>query len=217
LSAAGCYADAIELKELLQSQCRKYTWDHEKIMSLTALSYTLSNVLFERRIQLPYLSHCLISGIDDNNKTCIYRYDVLGSKSNLLPNQFVCIGNGEKLIQPYLDSVMSNITNSVSNDIDYTNRQLWTVNKNDFIFEEKETNSICSDCNISCDNKTSHLQYNERNESILQSNILHTKQILLYALRSASERDITIGDGLEFVTITNKYGVEREIVSLPLH
>ena len=70
-------------------------------MSVHEAANLLSNTLYQRRF-FPYYTFSLLTGVDSNGIGAVYRYDAVGSFERV---RAACAGKGEKLIQPFLDEI----------------------------------------------------------------------------------------------------------------
>lgn len=62
-SGSGCWSDNVALSKRLKAEAITYEWEHNKKLSIHALSRLVAFVLYNNRFS-PFFSFCLICGID---------------------------------------------------------------------------------------------------------------------------------------------------------
>lgn len=100
LAASGFQADIVQLTKVLQTRAKLYEADHQKEMSISAMSQLLGNTLYYKRF-FPYYAFCICAGLDSEGKGCVYNYDAIGSKER---TGYFATGSGAGLIMPTLDN-----------------------------------------------------------------------------------------------------------------
>ena len=206
LSGAGCWADIVQLAKVLTTTCDAYAWEEKQSIAAHSLAHLLAYVLYTRR-SMPYYSFSCIAGLDFNakhyqgqqgstNTSCgaLYRYDAIGSFERV---RAMCAGKGEQMIQPLLDS-LTNMDEDSS---------LWELSPggDEFVSVAAATTGSSSSpycvpglsADAACD-------------------------LVVRAFRSAAQREITIGDGLEVWIVrrcadggARRAEVERRCFPLP--
>lgn len=69
-------------------------------MSLAACAQRLSHILYGRRF-FPLFVYCLLAGLDEEGKGCLYSYDPVGSYERV---QCQACGSASSLMVPFLDN-----------------------------------------------------------------------------------------------------------------
>lgn len=72
LASSGMQCDIAALHKILKMRLTQYAYNHQREMSLTAISQLLSTMLYYRRFQ-PYYTFNVLGGIDDDGKSGFHR------------------------------------------------------------------------------------------------------------------------------------------------
>lgn len=102
LTAAGCLSDIITLKKMLDVRLTQYAHAENIKMSAPAIAQLLSTTLYYRRF-FPYYAFCMIAGLDNEGKGCVYGYDAVGSFKR---DDYGCMGSGQNFLWPLLDNLV---------------------------------------------------------------------------------------------------------------
>jgi 20S proteasome subunit beta 6 len=102
LTAAGCLSDVITLKKMLDARLTQYQHSQGITMSAPAIAQLLSVTLYYRRF-FPYYAFCMVGGIDEQGKGCVFGYDAVGSFKR---DDYGCMGSGQNFIWPLLDNLI---------------------------------------------------------------------------------------------------------------
>jgi len=102
LTAAGCLSDVITLKKMLDARLTQYQHSQGITMSAPAVAQLLSVTLYYRRF-FPYYAFCMVGGIDEEGKGCVFGYDAVGSFKR---DDYGCMGSGQNFIWPLLDNLI---------------------------------------------------------------------------------------------------------------
>jgi 20S proteasome subunit beta 6 len=90
-------------------------------MKAPAVAQLLGNTLYYRRF-FPYYAFCLIAGIDDNGRGCVYGYDAVGSFKR---DDYGCMGSAQNFLWPLLDNLVICNVVSVFNFLYYVSFSDW--------------------------------------------------------------------------------------------
>jgi 20S proteasome subunit beta 6 len=63
LSGAGCWADVVQLSEIIASDNKVFKWQNQQNLGVEGVANLLSLELYSRR-NFPYYSFCILAGID---------------------------------------------------------------------------------------------------------------------------------------------------------
>lgn len=101
LASSGMQSDIAVLHKMLRIRLTQYKHNHNREMTLSALSQMLSTILYYRRFQ-PYYTFNVLGGIDEvTGQGWSYSYDAIGSHEKVTA---VVSGTGQSLFQPVLDN-----------------------------------------------------------------------------------------------------------------
>jgi len=188
---AGCWSDNIGLVKVLTSDVRRYAWENKMPLSVNGLAHLLSTTLFARRT-FPYYSHSIVSGLDEQGRGALFRFDAVGSFERV---RAACIGKGEQLIQPMLDEV-SNMEEDGA---------LWIMNAEGDAFLDSQTAAAAA-------------QGGRQESAIDTLTEQQAFELVVKAFRAAAEREISIGDGVDIWLISkDSKDIKRTFVALPRH
>jgi len=102
LASCGMQADRHTLHGLLLSRMQVYRLNHDKEMSVHAISQMLSRTLYYRRF-FPYYTFNLLGGVNDKGEGFVYSYDAIGSFE---AEKETVTGSGADLAMPLLDNLL---------------------------------------------------------------------------------------------------------------
>ena len=153
----------------------------------------------------------------------VYRYDAVGSNERVAA---VCSGKGEHLIQPMLDEI-TNMEEDLS---------LWELSKDG---ENAFVPSTLSNDDNNNNNNNNKLHSTTISRYCTELSSDEACSLILRAYRSAAEREITVGDGVDIWILrqrsgtgsiksdalltqkpsydSNEYIIEKQFYSLPQH
>ena len=93
-------ADALALRERLDTAVKMYRYQHGKPMSLAACAQRLSHILYNKRF-FPFYVNAILGGLDEQGKGAVYSYDPVGSYER---ESCRAAGAASSLIMPFLDN-----------------------------------------------------------------------------------------------------------------
>lgn len=186
-AGTGCLADILELWQDLKHFEHSYCFANEGKLFLEAAGFYLSKRFYSRR-NFPFYSFCGLAGIDEDGRACLLRYDALGSYESV---DAFCCGQGEKLMQPILDSLVNPGKNPSSWGHDAEAGVF--VSKHAFISQNYVKDSMETSMYTDTGNK---MMYKESKFGIAAMTKEEAVDQVVNAFESAANRDTTIGDGL---------------------
>jgi 20S proteasome subunit beta 6 len=100
LATSGMFADIKFLQRLIKNNITEYQYCNKENIFIDNCAFYISSTLYSKRF-FPYYTFNILSGLDKNQKGSVYNFDAVGSFENV---KFNCVGSGQLLIQPLLDS-----------------------------------------------------------------------------------------------------------------
>jgi len=100
LATSGMFADIKFLQRLIKNNITEYQYCNKENIFIDNCAFYISSTLYSKRF-FPYYTFNILSGLDKNQKGSVYNFDAVGSFENV---KFNCVGSGQFLIQPLLDS-----------------------------------------------------------------------------------------------------------------
>jgi 20S proteasome subunit beta 6 len=129
IGTSGFYADGLNFVKKIKQRMEWYFHQHDKTMSTTAIAQLISIMLYQKRF-FPYYVFCVIGGIDENGKGCVYSYDSVGNSERV---KYQAAGSGNELLQPFLDSQIGLMNRSNENEtLDLTEEMAIKIVKDAF-------------------------------------------------------------------------------------
>lgn len=103
LITTGFYADGYEIVQRMKLYILDYEIRNNRKMTVSSAAHLLHNILYSRRF-FPFYSYCLLCGFE-KDEAKLFSYDPVGSYAE---TNCRVDGSGTQMIQPILDSKISN-------------------------------------------------------------------------------------------------------------
>jgi 20S proteasome subunit beta 6 len=100
LATSGMFADINFIQRHIKNNINEYQYCNKESIFIDNCAFYVSSTLYSKRF-FPYYTFNILSGIDKNQKGSVYNFDAVGSFEKV---KFNCVGSGQLLIQPLLDS-----------------------------------------------------------------------------------------------------------------
>lgn len=201
-SGSGCWSDICEAAKVLSLQAREFNWESKRAFTVDEASFMLSQTLYQRRF-FPYYTFSLLTGMDTDGVGAVFRYDAVGSFERV---RAACAGKGEKLIQPFLDEVGNmDSDDALWGEFDTgTQRFAMASKRDDPLFATNILRGVSGAGNINPveigrdgDNAVNESASKRKSMPYLDISEDDACDLVLKGFLAATEREISVGDGLE--------------------
>ncbi|CAN0405584.1 unnamed protein product, partial [Phaeothamnion confervicola] len=201
IASAGCWADTRGLVTLLDADARSYAWRNGRPLSVRALCQMLSMRLYSRR-GFPFYTFNVVGGLDASGAGWVCGFDAVGSFER---HAAVCVGAGSALLQGVLDRLLGSGAAERTGD---------SGGEDNNASGGRNGGSKGSGDGVSVGRGGGRGGEKECGQDVVVSvDCDEALALLERAFLAGSEREITLGDEVEFAVVTRD-GVRRHRLQL---
>jgi len=142
LGTTGCWCDILTFTRTLEARLKMYKYEHNRMLSTSAASQLVTNMLYFRRF-FPYYISNILAGLDADGQGVVYSYDPIGHCEKA---KYRAGGSCAAILQPLLDNQigLKNIENVDENKRNISKEEAVKVLKDVFI-SASERDIYCGD------------------------------------------------------------------------